>query len=155
MKQKRLGVFTEATPAACTELKTSCSGDATRAHTHTHTPRHATFLFVSADGKFSTQGTNVKFSHNPRDTDAACWWQLRYRPWVQSSVGEGRSWNKIGWNSGIKTLLIFWGLLPVHLTPPQKVMVNGASGVSTCASRLFVMVLWLHQNAHRADFMAP
>lgn len=37
-------------------------------HTRTHTHRHAAFLFVSADGKFSTRGTSERFSHHPSET---------------------------------------------------------------------------------------
>lgn len=37
---------------------------------HTHTPRHTTFLFVNADGKFSTRGTSGRFSHHLSETQA-------------------------------------------------------------------------------------
>lgn len=57
MRKKLRSLFKKATPAVCTKLwphQALCYQWGCNTHRHAHTPRHITFLFVSAGGKLST-----------------------------------------------------------------------------------------------------
>lgn len=76
MRKKLWSLFKKATPAVFTKLwphQALCYQWGCNTHRHAHTPRHITFLFVSAGGKLSTdistQRANVQVWHT-------FWWKI-------------------------------------------------------------------------------